>query len=227
MWFQFLLLTFEDDFIAQGISHVWSAAARAAKLQRQRLLSTQPAKYLKENADTTKMSSAEAAHLGAAKRPPGSNPGTFMHQQSNLATKNNKFLQPWLLPIYPMAGMVAIGLGLAVMTGYRELVVNPGVLIDKTKRTDELPELHEQEWTMKMSRQYAEGSPLRNISTHAKISPFGRHLDEDMSESPAIQIGQKAMELSGEPPVLPGDDNPVHGPGGNKMVHGRPLGGNN
>lgn len=122
---------------------------------------------------------------------------------------------------------MAIGLGLAVMTGYRELVVNPGVLIDKTKRTDELPELHEQEWTMKMSRQYAEGSPLRNISTHAKISPFGRHLDEDMSESPAIQIGQKAMELSGEPPVLPGDDNPVHGPGGNKMVHGRPLGGNN
>jgi hypothetical protein len=55
-------------------------------------VSTQPAKYLKENADTTKLSAGEAAQLGAAKKPPGADkgPGAFMHQQSNLGTKNNK-----------------------------------------------------------------------------------------------------------------------------------------
>jgi len=114
-----------------------------------------------------------------------------------------------------MAGMVAIGVGLAIMTAYRELAVNPGVLIDKDKRAEELPEMHEKEWTMERSRRYAEGSPLRRVSTEHKISPFGRHLDEDVKDGPAILIGRN--------PGLPGDDNPVHGHGGK----GRPLGGNN
>lgn len=70
-----------------------SAAGRAPQLQQpRRPVSTQPAKYLKENADTTKLSAEEAAQLGAAKKPPGADkgPGAFMHQQSNLGTKNNK-----------------------------------------------------------------------------------------------------------------------------------------
>lgn len=113
-----------------------------------------------------------------------------------------------------MAGMVAIGLGLAGMTAYRELAVNPGVLLDKSKRTEELAEMQEQEWTMERSRRYAHGSPLRKLSTEHMISPFGRHLDEDVRDGPTIQIGGK--------PGLPGDDNPVHGPGGK----GKPLGGN-
>ncbi|KAG0576436.1 hypothetical protein KC19_5G079600 [Ceratodon purpureus] len=207
-----------------------TASARAAGLQEQRRqVSTQPAKYLKENADTTKLSTDEAAKLGAAKKPPGSDkgPGSFMHQQSNLATKNNKFLQPWLLPIYPMVGMVAIGVSLAVMTAYRELVVNPGVVLDKSKRTEELPELHDQEWVMKMSRRYAEDSPLRSLSHEHKVSPFGRHLDEDVKEGPAIEIAHKAMpSLKGAAPKLPGDDKPVVGPGPEEQKP-RPLGGNN
>ena len=118
---------------------------------------------------------------------------------------------------------MAIGVGLAIMTAFRELTVNPGVLLDKSKRTDELPEMHEKEWVMKMSRRYAENSPLRNLSTEHKISPFGRHLDEDVKDGPAIQIGHKATALSGHPPGLPGDDKPVHGPAGTP----KPLGGNN
>lgn len=193
----------------RGVRSLRSAAARFA--QERRRVSTQTAKYLKENADLTKLSSEEAAQLGAAKKSPGhgDSPGSFMHQQSNLKSKN-KWLQPWLFPIYPMAGMVAIGVGLGVMTAYRELLVNPQVIIDKEKR--EMPEMHDVEWTNKLARKYAEESPLRKISRQHKISPFGRHLDEDVDEGSIIQMGK-----------LPGDHNPVHGPGG----PGRPLGGNN
>lgn len=122
-----------------------------------------------------------------------------------------------------MMGMVAIGVGLAVMTAYRQVAVNPGVLLDKSKRTEELPELQDKEWALKMSRRYAEDSPLRILSTEHKISPFGRHLDEDVKEGPAAQIGRKAMELSGKHPGLPGDDKPAHG----SSDSAKPLGGNN
>jgi hypothetical protein len=110
-----------------------------------------------------------------------------------------------------MVGMVAIGVGLAVMTAYRELVVNPGVVLDKSKRTEELPEMQDHEWVMKMSRRYAENSPLRSLSTEHKISPFGRHLDEDIKDGPVTAVSR-----------LPGDDKPVHGP----AQTSRPLGSN-
>jgi hypothetical protein len=203
----------------RGIRNLRSTATRL----QQRQVTTQPARFLKENADTTKLSSSEAAKLGAAKQPPNSDkgPGSFMHQQSNLATKNNKFLQPWLFPIYPMIGMVALGVSLGIMTAYRQLVVNPGVLLDKSKRTDELPEVHDKEWVMKMSRRYAEDSPLRNLSTEHKISPFGRHLDEDVEVPEAVM-----PSLKGAAPQLPGDERPAVGPGPEEQKP-RPLGSNN
>lgn len=93
-WHKFRTWFLNDEmaWISQGVRNLRSAAAKVAQLQQRRRVSMQPAKYLKENADTTKMSSAEAAQLGAAKKPPGHNdtPGSFMHQQSNLSTKNNK-----------------------------------------------------------------------------------------------------------------------------------------
>jgi len=75
---------------SQGVRNLRSAATRVG--QQWRRVSAQSAKYLKENADTTKLSSAEAEQLGAAKRPPGksNSPGGFMHQQTNLDNKNNK-----------------------------------------------------------------------------------------------------------------------------------------
>lgn len=136
-----------------------------------------------------------------------------------------RFLQPWLLPIYPMAGMVAIGVGLAVMTAYRELAVNPSVLLDKSKRTDEVVELEDKEWALQMSRKYAENSPLRKLSKE-KVSPFGRHLDQDTEESTPVLGAKKAIAATmNQPPVLPGDDKSVHGPEGAKPIHGKPLGG--
>jgi len=76
----------------QGARSLRSAATRAGLLQLRRPVSTQPPRprAVKANADTTKLSNEEASALGASKKPPGSNPGSFMHQQSNLNTKNNK-----------------------------------------------------------------------------------------------------------------------------------------
>lgn len=70
--------------------NVRSALARAAQLSRP--VSTQQARSqaVKANADTTKLSNAEVEQLGASKKPPGSDPGSFMHQQSSIGTGKNR-----------------------------------------------------------------------------------------------------------------------------------------
>lgn len=89
----------------QGARSLRSAATRAGLLQLRRPVSTQPPRpqAVKANADTTKLSNEEASALGASKKPPGSNPGSFMHQQGNLNTKNNKWASN------PKLGIVSSG----------------------------------------------------------------------------------------------------------------------
>ena len=121
--------------------------------------------------------------------------------------------------------MVGIAVGLGIMTLYREVALNPGVLVDKNKRVDQVVELDDEDWTVERSKKYKHDSPLRMLGKDHKVSPFGRHLDEDTEISTAEAAGKKAMELMHQPPVLPGDDKSVHGPRGAKPIHGRPGGG--
>lgn len=110
------------------------------------------------------------------------------------------------------------------MTVYRQLAVNPGVLLDKSKRVDQVIELDDEAWTVEQSKKYAHDSPLRMLGKDHKISPFGRHLDEDTEISAAEAAGKKAMDLMHQHPVLPGDDKSVHGPEGSKATQTTPGG---
>ncbi len=77
----------------------------------------------------------------------------------------------WIEPaVYPLVGMLSVGLGLAVMTMYREIVESPTVLIDKRKRVG-LVEIDDPEWTSKKGEQFATTSPLKNISLSNRKIP--------------------------------------------------------
>ncbi|KAG6558263.1 hypothetical protein Mapa_000013 [Marchantia paleacea] len=98
------------------------------------------------------------------------------------------FLQPKLVAVYPLFGMLTLAFGLAGLTAARHLALSPAVIVDKKKRaSDHIPEMRDSEETLLKSKQFTERSPLYLLSKRS---------------SPGISVSG----IQQVPPVLPGDE---------------------
>eukprot|EP00271_Cylindrocystis_brebissonii_P010561 TRINITY_DN26777_c0_g1_i1.p1 TRINITY_DN26777_c0_g1~~TRINITY_DN26777_c0_g1_i1.p1 ORF type:complete len:147 (+),score=16.46 TRINITY_DN26777_c0_g1_i1:230-670(+) len=111
--------------------------------------------------DTTMLSREDRNRFGG-NRTPSAKPGQTMHQVGGLSP--GKFLlNKALWPLYPMFGMVVLGLSLAGMNSYRELVTTPEVTLSKRRRAS-IPELDESDNMKAEGRLYHDSSPLRKLA---------------------------------------------------------------
>eukprot|EP00271_Cylindrocystis_brebissonii_P021646 TRINITY_DN7864_c0_g1_i1.p1 TRINITY_DN7864_c0_g1~~TRINITY_DN7864_c0_g1_i1.p1 ORF type:complete len:147 (-),score=24.25 TRINITY_DN7864_c0_g1_i1:470-910(-) len=113
--------------------------------------------------DRTKLSREELDRIGAPKPLPKAKPGQTMHQVGRLGP-GRSLLKRELWPIYPMFGMVALGLSLAAMTSYRMLVTCPEVIVSKEVRNKGNPYIEDGEKLAQDGKVYSEKSPLRTVS---------------------------------------------------------------
>ncbi|KAJ7567200.1 hypothetical protein O6H91_02G136400 [Diphasiastrum complanatum] len=81
------------------------------------------------------------------------------NQQQAHKSIGRMFEKEVLLAVSPLIFVVGVAISLGVVTGYRQLISTPTVLIDKTKRSS-LPEIDQPEITRRQGKVYKEGSPL-------------------------------------------------------------------
>jgi hypothetical protein len=117
---------------------------------------------------------------------PGKGNGSFLHQRGH-GTGLNKYFSARLLPMYPMIGAVALGIGLAGYTMTRTLFWHPEVHVTKDRRSG-VPEIEDPESVHKIGDAYRKSSPLRAVAKADNAPVQSLH---------AVML---------QPPVLPGDD---------------------
>jgi hypothetical protein len=156
------------------------------------------------NPDPFKMSKEELDRMGI-RRHPGSHSGPLQQRGGLTPLRANWWVRRELWPIYPLFGMVTLGVGLALWISSRHLTVAPEVYVSKNRRQG-IPELNDPDDTHARAHFYANSSPLRHFSQNlASREPWRSWLFH-------------------EPPHLPGDDTAVVGDSGAKGK-GPPLGG--
>ncbi|BBN01373.1 hypothetical protein MPTK1_2g06940 [Marchantia polymorpha subsp. ruderalis] len=117
------------------------------------------------------------------------------------------FLQPKIVAVYPLFGMLTLAFGLAGLTAARHLALSPAVIVDKKKRSsDHFPEMRDPEETVLKSKQFTERSPLYLLSKRS---------------SPGISVSG----IQQLPPVLPGDETSATGVQGTGVNQGARAGG--
>ncbi len=133
-----------------------------------------PGMTTKSNGEVVEQSSGTVTSSHGTSVP--DEPLKMMHQEPDTGVQIIPLLEPWELPLWPLAGMASLTAGIAFVIMYKEFLDESpaAVLIDKRMKVvgGQTPQA-EPEWTWKKKAQkYAQESPLQHLSKKGNsISP--------------------------------------------------------